>query len=74
MRNHERGARFQSDRERLALVDEPADDDAIDRRADHGAVEIGLGRSENGRLLRHGHSRLLQFRLDPADIGLRAID
>ena len=71
--DHEGGAGFEADRERLALVDEPADDDAVDRRADHGAVEIGLGRSENGCLLRHCHSCLLQLRLDPADVGLRPI-
>ncbi len=64
---------LEANRQRLAFVDEPADHDAVDRRADHGAVQIGLGRRQDGGLLRHRHSGLFQLRLDPADVGMRAV-
>ena len=73
MGDHEGRAGFEADRECLAFIDEPADHDAVDRRADHGAVEIGLRRRKDGRLLRHCHPGLIQLGLDPADVGLRAI-
>src|SRR3712207_8829907 len=48
-RSGEQGRRLQARRHGLAAVDVAADDHAVDRRADHGALQVDLGLIQRDR-------------------------
>ena len=53
LRDREDGRRLQRRSDRLAHVDVARHDDAVDRRANHGMVEVGAGDRNGGVLLAH---------------------
>ncbi|GJE13506.1 hypothetical protein FOHLNKBM_4569 [Methylobacterium longum] len=66
--NVKRSSDLQARRQGLALVDEPADHDAVGRRADHRPIEVDLGAPEARLPLGHGGTGLRQLRFEAAHL------
>ena len=67
LRDGEQRRRLQRRRDRLANVYAARNDRAIDRRANDGVVQVGLGHGDGRRLLLYLRGRLRHLRLGGAD-------
>jgi hypothetical protein len=72
--NGEEGRRLEAGGHRLSLVYVAADDDAVDRRADGGALEVDLGRLLDRPLLRHRGLRVGELGPGALEVDRRTLD